>query len=67
VLLAFGSKKAAVIAETVEGPMTAMNPASVLQLHANTKVFLDAAAAVKLQRADYYRWAYDHKPQWQQF
>ncbi len=67
VLLAFGSKKAEAIAEAVEGPITAMNPASVLQLHPNTKVFLDAAAATKLQRADYYRWVYDHKPQWQQF
>lgn len=67
VLLAFGSKKAATIAEAVEGPITAMNPASVLQLHTNAKVFLDVAAAAKLQRADYYRWVYDHKPQWQQF
>ena len=67
VLLAFGSNKAAAIAEAVEGPITAMNPASVLQLHSNTKVFLDVAAGAKLQRSDYYRWVYDHKPQWQQF
>jgi glucosamine-6-phosphate deaminase len=66
-LLAFGEKKAAAIAAAVEGPITAMNPASVLQMHPNAKVFLDAAAAVKLMKADYYRWVYDHKPQWQQF
>lgn len=67
ILLAFGSKKAATIAGAVEGPITAMNPASVLQMHENTKVFLDTAAAAKLQRADYYRWVYDHKPEWQKF
>ncbi|MGC9942143.1 MAG: glucosamine-6-phosphate deaminase [Verrucomicrobiota bacterium] len=66
-LLAFGSKKATAIAEAIEGPISAMTPASVLQLHADTKVFLDSAAATELRRADYYRWVYDHKPQWQQF
>lgn len=66
-LLAFGSKKATAIAEAIEGPISAMTPASVLQLHADTKVFLDSAAAAELRRADYYRWVYDHKPQWQQF
>jgi glucosamine-6-phosphate deaminase len=64
-LLAFGPKKARAIAEAVEGPITAMNPASVLQLHPVTKVCLDQAAAVRLKRADYYRWVYDNKPRWQ--
>jgi glucosamine-6-phosphate deaminase len=67
VMLAFGGKKAAVVAAAVEGPVTAINPASALQMHAETKVFLDAAAATKLQRSDYYHWVYDHKPQWQHF
>lgn len=67
VMLAFGGKKAAVVAAAVEGPITAINPASALQMHAKTKVFLDAAAATKLQRSDYYHWVYDHKPQWQHF
>ena len=67
VMLAFGGKKAAVVAAAVEGPVTAINPASALQMHAKTKVFLDAAAATKLQRSDYYHWVYDHKPQWQHF
>ena len=65
-LLAFGSKKARAIAEADEGPITAMNPASVLQLHPVTKVCLDQAAAARLKRADYYRWVYEHKPGWQQ-
>jgi glucosamine-6-phosphate deaminase len=67
VMLAFGGKKAAVVAAAVEGPVTAINPASALQMHAETKVFLDAAAATKLQRSDYYHWVYDHKPEWQHF
>jgi glucosamine-6-phosphate deaminase len=67
VMLAFGSKKAVVVAAAVEGPITAINPASALQMHAETKVFLDAAAATKLQRSDYYHWVYDHKPEWQHF
>ncbi|MEY4385659.1 MAG: Glucosamine-6-phosphate deaminase [Verrucomicrobiota bacterium] len=64
-LLAFGPKKSRAIAEAVEGPITAVNPASVLQMHPITKVCLDAAAASGLQRADYYRWVYDNKPAWQ--
>jgi glucosamine-6-phosphate deaminase len=65
ILLAFGEKKAPIIAETVEGPVTASNPASALQFHGNTKFFLDDAAAAKLKRSDYYRWVYAHKPDWQ--
>jgi glucosamine-6-phosphate deaminase len=64
-LLAFGESKAQAIAGAVEGPVTALNPASALQFHPATKVFLDSAAASRLSRADYYRWVYDHKPQWQ--
>ncbi len=65
-LLAFGPKKARAIAAAVEGSISAMNPASVLQLHPVTKVCLDKPAAVRLKRADYYRWVHDHKPGWQQ-
>jgi len=66
-LLAFGDKKARAIAEAVEGPITSINPASVLQMHAVTKVCLDEAAASQLKRADYYRWVYGNKPNWQKF
>jgi len=65
-LLAYGAGKAAAIAGMVEGPVTANNPASVLQLHPSVKVCLDEPAASALQRADYYRWVYDNKPTWQQ-
>ena len=64
-LLAFGDAKAPAIAAAVEGPITAMNPASSLQMHPTAKVFLDEAAAACLVRADYYRWVYTNKPAWQ--
>lgn len=64
-LLAFGKKKAEAVAKMVEGPVTANVPASVLQMHPDTAVILDEAAASKLKRADYYRWVYDNKPEWQ--
>jgi glucosamine-6-phosphate deaminase len=62
VLLAFGEAKARAIAAAVEGPVAAIMPASALQLHPIVKVYLDEAAASQLQRADYYRWVYEHKP-----
>ncbi len=65
VLLAFGKNKARAIAEAVEGPITSMNPASALQFHPKTTVFLDEAAAAELRLKDYYRWVYDNKPDWQ--
>lgn len=65
VLLAFGKNKARAIAEAVEGPITSMNPASALQQHPKTTVFLDEAAAAKLKLKNYYRWVFDNKPDWQ--
>ena len=64
-LLAFGETKARAILGAVEGPVAAINPASGLQLHPHVKVFLDEAAARGLQRADYYRWVFENKPDWQ--
>ncbi len=66
-VLAFGLGKARAIAGAVEGPITAMNPASVLQMHPVVKVCLDEPAASRLKRAEYYRWVYDHKPAWQRY
>lgn len=65
VLLAFGAGKADAIAAAVEGPVTASLPASCIQLHAHVTVVVDEAAASGLERADYYRWVYEHKPTWQ--
>ena len=49
-LLANGENKADVIAKTVEGPITAMIPASVVQLHKHVTIIADKAAAGKLSR-----------------
>lgn len=65
VMLAFGAGKAEAIAAMVEGPVAAMVPASILQHHSNAKVFIDEGAATKLELADYYRWVYAGKPDWQ--
>lgn len=61
-LLAFGKKKSSCVAQMVEAAVTAMVPASVLQFHPRTRVFLDEEAASELKRKDYYRWVYDNKP-----
>ena len=53
-LLATGLHKAQTIRDTVEGPVTAMVPASILQFHPNATLILDAAAASKLAHLDYY-------------
>jgi glucosamine-6-phosphate deaminase len=66
-LLAFGKKKARAIAGAVEGPVTAMNPASALQWHPKVTICLDAAAASLLKMKRYYRWVFDNKPDWQTY
>jgi glucosamine-6-phosphate deaminase len=65
VLVACGEHKAEPIARAVEGPLTAMCPASVLQLHPRATVVVDEAAASQLTLADYYRETYEFKPPWQ--
>ena len=65
-LVACGSSKAAPIAQAVEGPVAAICPASVLQLHPHATVVVDEAAAADLQLADYYRESFQHKPAWQE-
>lgn len=64
-LLATGEGKAQAIADTVEGPVAAFCPASILQMHPHATIIIDEAAASKLKFARYYRFAYDHKPDWQ--
>ncbi len=65
-MLAFGEGKADAVAATIEGPVAAVMPASILQHHPVAKLFIDEPAATKLQLADYYRWVYDGKPAWQE-
>jgi len=64
-LLAFGARKAEAVAQTVEGPVSAMVPASILQLHGRTIVIIDEEASSRLRRSEYYRYVYEHKPDWQ--
>jgi glucosamine-6-phosphate deaminase len=66
-LLAFGAHKAGIVSKAIEGPITSMIPASVLQLHPDVKIFLDTDASAKLKRRSYYKWAYDNKPEWERF
>lgn len=50
VLLAWGERKAEVIAQAVEGMVTELNPASYLQTHSNALFVVDPAAASELKR-----------------
>jgi len=65
ILLATGAQKAQAVHDLVEGPLAAICPASVLQLHPHASIVLDEAAASSLKLADYYRHTYEHKPAWQ--
>lgn len=65
VLVASGAAKAVPVAAAVEGPVTAMVPASVLQLHRHVTVVVDEPAAARLELASYYRETYAGKPVWQ--
>lgn len=55
-LLANGSKKAAAVAATIEGPVTSMITASALQLHPDVMMVIDEEAAADLKMRDYYDW-----------
>jgi glucosamine-6-phosphate deaminase len=64
-VIATGEGKADAVAASVEGPLSASCPASVLQMHPHVTVLLDPAAAARLDRLDYYREVYAAKPAWQ--
>ena len=65
ILMATGEGKADAIAAVVEGPVTAMWPGSVLQLHPKATIVVDEAAASKLALHDYYKETYSNLPDWQ--
>ncbi len=65
VLIASGAAKAEAVHHLVEGSVSAMWPATILQHHPHVTVLLDDAAARRLQLSDYYREAYRSKPDWQ--
>lgn len=61
-LLANGKKKASAIAQAVEGPVTSMITASALQMHPDTKVYVDEEAASELKMREYFDWVQEKKP-----
>lgn len=63
-LLATGEEKASVVADALEGPVSASVPASALQFHPNCAVVLDEAAASQLKNVDYYVTTYACEPEW---
>ncbi|WP_059016301.1 glucosamine-6-phosphate deaminase [Mycobacterium sp. M26] len=65
ILVATGRTKAEAVHQLVEGPVSAMWPATILQHHPHVTVLLDGSAARRLQLADYYRETYLSKPDWQ--
>ena len=56
VLLASGAKKAKVVHQAIEGPISSQVTASALQLHRDTIVVLDEDAACELERKNYYKY-----------
>lgn len=56
-LMATGKNKAKAVKAMVTGPLSAVCPASSLQLHENAIVLLDKEAASELEDQDYYVWA----------
>ena len=65
ILVATGRRKAEAVHHLVEGPVSAMWPASILQHHPHVTVLIDDGAARRLQLVDYYRETYRSKPEWQ--
>jgi glucosamine-6-phosphate deaminase len=66
-LVASGRGKAEAVHQLVEGSVSALWPATALQLHPHVTVLLDIAAASRLQLASYYIETYEAKPSWQGF
>ena len=65
VLVATGAGKAEAVHHLVEGSVSAMWPATIMQHHPHATVLVDDAAASRLQLAGYYREVFAGKPGWQ--
>lgn len=57
-LLATGDSKADAVSKMIEGPVSAMCPASILQMHERATILLDETAAAGLKNRDYYDWTH---------
>jgi glucosamine-6-phosphate deaminase len=60
-LLANGKNKARVVADFIEGPVTSMISASILQNHQKCIVVVDEEAATELKYSKEYRWIQHNK------
>ncbi len=60
-LIAEGEGKAEAIKHTIEEPIGAMWPSSVLQMHEHVKIIIDEKAASKLKMKEYYKRIYSRK------
>ncbi|UNX54139.1 glucosamine-6-phosphate deaminase [Georgenia sp. TF02-10] len=65
VLVASGTGKAEAVHQLVEGAVSALWPATILQHHPHVTVLVDEDAASRLRLADYFRQVYAAKPAWQ--
>ena len=65
ILVATGQGKAEAVHQMVEGAVSALWPATILQHHPHVTVLVDETAASRLQLAAYYRDSYRAKPEWQ--
>lgn len=61
-LIANGEGKADAISSAIEGPVSASCTASALQLHPDSLIIIDDAAAGKLKMKEYYKWIQEKKP-----
>ena len=58
-LLATGKNKAKAVKDMISGSVSAMCPASALQMHENAIVLLDKSAACELDDQNYFKWVND--------
>ncbi|PKG83024.1 glucosamine-6-phosphate deaminase [Colwellia sp. 75C3] len=56
-LMATGTNKATAVNDMITGPLSAICPASALQLHEHAIIVLDKAAASELANQEYFIWA----------
>lgn len=66
-VLAFGPRKARAVHAMVEGPVTAVWPCSILQMHPRTTAILDTPASARLDHPEHYLWIEQNKLTWQKY
>jgi glucosamine-6-phosphate deaminase len=67
VMLVTGKKKAKLMAQVIEGPVTGMLSASALHFHEDCVVVLDAEAASCLKHKKYYSFVFENSSEWAKY